>query len=257
MATAVPAKASISTAWRTHSGRPTASNTTSTPSPPVIARTASTGSPAPASTVSVAPSRSAHSSFRGTTSTPGQTFAVCNAARTPVETPQPSRHARDSASSPGIGTTCGSVTTECPQCSTPVSTSPFDRRARGGWCSSCPHRRGAPRRHWRQRPHGTAHVSTTRSPGRADVTPAPTASTTPAPSWPSSIGQGAPQFPCSIAQTSLWQTPLAAIRTSTSPGPGSSMRIGSTRMGAPARSTTAPKPSVGIPPPDRRGAGTC
>ena len=41
------------------------------------------------------------------------------------------------------------------------------------------------------------------------MTPSPTASTTPAPSCPSSIGNGEPQFPCSIAHRSLWQTPLA------------------------------------------------
>jgi hypothetical protein len=67
---------------------------------------------------------------------PRQTFAVWRAAPTPVETPHPSRQARISDSSSGIGTTWGSVTTECvdsvPQCSTPVRTSPFDRRMRGG-----------------------------------------------------------------------------------------------------------------------------
>ena len=41
----------------------------------------------------------------------------------------------------------------------------------------------------------------------------------PAPSWPSSIGNGVvPQLPFSIAHRSEWHTPLAAIRISTSPG---------------------------------------
>ena len=171
------------------------------------------------------PNPTAHSSFAGTTSTaislvapatrdpcraarpmpprpitatvaPGHTFAVWIEAPTPVETPQPSRQARERARASGIGTICGSVTTvwvaRVPQCRTPVSTCPPARWRRRGWCSSCPHRRGAPRRHCRHRPHGTAQVMTTRSPAATDVTPSPTASTTPAPSWPSSIGQRAP-----------------------------------------------------------------
>ena len=71
-------------------------------------------------------------------------------------------------------------------------------------------------------------------------TPSPTSSTTPAPSWPSSIGNGAPQFPFSIAQRSEWQTPLAARRTRTSPGPGASIVRSSMRTSAPTTSTTAP-----------------
>jgi hypothetical protein len=48
-----------------------------------------------------------------------------------------------------------------------------------------------------------AHDTTTRSPGVTDDTPGPISSTMPAPSWPSSIGNGVlPQLPFSIAHRS-------------------------------------------------------
>ena len=78
---------------------------------------------------------------------------------------------------------------------------------------------GRSRRHSAQRPHDGAHESATWSPTATRVTPSPTASTTPAPSWPSTAGHGVSAVP-SIAFWSEWQTPLAARRTSTSPGSG-------------------------------------
>ena len=57
-------------------------------------------------------------------------------------------------------------------------------------------------------PHGYHHDSTTWSPTATCVTPAPTASTTPAPSWPSTIGYGAVHSPSTTCR-SEWQTPLA------------------------------------------------
>ena len=74
-----------------------------------------------------------------------------------------------------------------------------------------------------------------RRPGRV---PAPTASMTPAPSWPRTIGPGRSQSP-SRTWRSEWQTPDAVIRTRTSPGRGSSSRSVSIGGGAPARSMTA------------------
>src|SRR5581483_1503722 len=53
------------------------------------------------------------------------------------------------------------------------------------------------------------------------VTPGPTASTTPAPSWPGTNGTGTGRLPRST-ERSVWQIPVATIRTSTSPALGSS-----------------------------------
>ena len=186
--------------------------------------------------MSVAPNRSAQASFGAATSTaisrsapailapcsaarpipprpitatraPGHTFAVWIAAPTPVETPQPRRHALRSGSSRGIGIACAAWTTvrvaSVPSESVPASgAASRARRTRGGCSHACEQRRGTPRRHGPHVPHGTAHASTTGSPTRGVSTSSPTSSTMPAPSWPSSIGNGAPQFPCSIAQRS-------------------------------------------------------
>ena len=70
-------------------------------------------------------------------------------------------------------------------------------------------RAGAARRHERRTP--------TRSPGATCVTPSPTASTTPAPSCPSTIGQRPVAESPSARWRSEWQTPAAATWTSTSP----------------------------------------
>src|SRR6266567_8126423 len=76
------------------------------------------------------------------------------------------------------------------------------------------------------------------SPAWSSRTPAPTLSTVPAPSSPSTMGTGTPfQLP-SAAWRQLWQTPLAAIRTSTSPSRGPSRSSSSTRSGAPCSKRT-------------------
>src|SRR5260370_24673562 len=76
------------------------------------------------------------------------------------------------------------------------------------------------------------------SPALSSRTPAPTLSTVPAPSSPSTMGTGTPfQLP-SAAWRQLWQTPLAAIRTSTSPSRGPSRSSSSTRSGAPCSKRT-------------------
>ena len=51
------------------------------------------------------------------------------------------------------------------------------------------------------------------SPTLRSVTPSPTSATTPAASWPSTIGGGSGKVPL-VADRSLWQTPQAAIFTS-------------------------------------------
>ena len=68
--TKVPARSRAMNACSITAGWPTASMQTSAPLPPVRARIASTGSPAPASTVCVAPKEVASWSFPGSRSTP-------------------------------------------------------------------------------------------------------------------------------------------------------------------------------------------
>ena len=203
---------------RRPTGRPVASNATSTPSPCVSSRTAATASVADASTTSVAPNRSAHarasarrgrrrSAARRPRSSPpasaarpipprpitatrvaGRTrFAVLIAAPTPVEAPQPSRQALRSGSSGGIGIAWAAWTTvwvaSVPSERVPASgAASRARRTRGGCCHAWEQRRGTPRRHGPHVPHGTAQASTTGSPSRSVSTPSPTSSMTPAPS---------------------------------------------------------------------------
>ena len=77
-----------------------------------------------------------------------------------------------------------------------------------------------PRRHERQTPHGINHDRATRSLTRGVVTPGPTASTMPEPSWPNTIGVGRSHSPSRTCR-SEWHTPEASIRTRTSPTRGS------------------------------------
>src|SRR5207248_5573221 len=68
------------------------------------------------------------------------------------------------------------------------------------------------------------------SPRANSLTPSPTSSTTPAPSWPSTSGSGSAMVPL-IAERSEWHTPQAPRRTSTSPRLGASTLISSTWTG--------------------------
>ena len=70
------------------------------------------------------------------------------------------------------------------------------------------HAHGRPARHDRQTPHGTSQDKATGWPTRTLVTPGPTASTTPAPSWPMTIGVGRGHSPSRTCR-SEWQTPDA------------------------------------------------
>ena len=84
------------------------------------------------------------------------------------------------------------------------------------------HNAGYPRLQYVHVPHDGAHEMTTWSPGSSWVTPEPTASTTPEPSSPRTMGIGMPVCEPSYACRQLWHTPLATIRTRTSPNRGSS-----------------------------------
>ncbi len=127
------------------------------------------------------------------TDLPRLTLPVLIAAPRPAITPQPS-------SPTAAGRADGSTFVHWPAC-----TSVFSMKApmpRAG-VSSVPSSRvifwvalnvlkqyhGSPRRQARQSPQTARQFSTTKSPGATSVTPSPTASTTPAASWPSRNGK--------------------------------------------------------------------
>ena len=68
------------------------------------------------------------------------------------------------------------------------------------------------------------------SPGFTLVTPAPTSSTMPAASWPSTMGSGGVQSPFMMCQ-SLWQMPAALTLTRASPALGPSCTRSTTSSG--------------------------
>ncbi len=96
-----------------------------------------------------------------------------------------------------------------------------------------------PARHGVQRPHEGTKQNATRSPGCTCVTSGATASTMPAPSCPSTIGQRSLPSTPSARCTSEWHTPAAATRTCTSPARGGSSRIVSISTGRPGSRSTA------------------
>ena len=69
------------------------------------------------------------------------------------------------------------------------------------------------------------------SPGLTLVTPAPTSSTMPAASWPSTMGRGSGQSPFMMCQ-SLWQMPVALTFTRASPARGPSCWTSTTWSGS-------------------------
>src|SRR6202020_1107154 len=81
---------------------------------------------------------------------------------------------------------------------------------------------GRPRRHSEQSPQAGVQEITTCWPGVTEVTRSPTASTSPAPSCPSTAG-----IPPLRTDRSEWHTPVARSRTFTSPGPGATVATSS------------------------------
>src|SRR5437660_5962880 len=111
----------------------------------------------------------------------------------------------------------------------------------------------------RQRPHEGMNAHTTWSPGSTRVTPGPTASITPEPSWPPTSGKRGSMSP--VWQCwSEWHSPATSKRISTSPSRGgsSSSSVTSQSWWGP-RSTAAlvliapPPPPVGPSAPHRPG----
>ena len=80
--------------------------------------------------------------------------------------------------------------------------------------------------------------STTWSPGDTEVTPGPTCSTTPVPSWPKTLGNISAGRNERIVM-SVWHSPVAKIRTSTSPSRGSSSSTSTSSNSRPGPATTA------------------
>src|SRR6476620_5053831 len=77
------------------------------------------------------------------------------------------------------------------------------------------------------------------SPFCTDVTPGPTSTTIPAPSWPKITGNNPSGSAPERVNSSVWQTPVALISTSTSPAFGPSSSTSSTTSGLPASYATA------------------
>ena len=71
------------------------------------------------------------------------------------------------------------------------------------WRLADVHSAGRPDEQNAQWPHRGRHMSTTWSPGATRVTPGPTASTTPAPSWPSTIGRRVRQVAGHVVQVAV------------------------------------------------------
>jgi hypothetical protein len=74
---------------------------------------------------------------------------------------------------------------------------------------------------------------------------APTCSTTPDPSWPSTTGNGSGRCP-SRSTMSVWHTPTPTSRTTSSSARGSSSTTGSITGGAPGWRKTAARAAVGM-----------
>ena len=102
-------------------------------------------------------------------------------------------------------------------------------------------------------PQAGTKPSTTWSPGARPVTPGPTSSTTPAPSWPPMTGRGTGMSPVSRC-SSEWHMPDAASLMRTSPSLGGSSSMGSTLQASRSHRTAASVCTV--PPRIRRDDGS-
>ena len=80
--------------------------------------------------------------------------------------------------------------------------------------------------------HSGVYSGITWSPGFSDVTPAPTSSTMPAPSWPRIDGNRPSLSAPDSVYRSVWQMPVALISTSTSPARGPSRSTSSMLSGS-------------------------
>src|SRR5690606_14984637 len=91
-------------------------------------------------------------------------------------------------------------------------------------------------RHW---PHSAVYSGMTWCPGLTLVTPSPTSTTTPAPSWPSTHGNTPSGSSPDRVKASVWHTPVWLIFTSTSPALGGATSISTICSGWPGAKATA------------------
>ena len=89
-------------------------------------------------------------------------------------------------------------------------------------------------KHDLQARHSGVYSGITWSPFASVVTPRPVSRTTPAPSWPKMTGNWLSGSAPERVNSSVWQTPVAWISTSTSPSFGPSRSTSSTTKGLPA-----------------------
>src|SRR3954454_2867103 len=166
-------------------------------------------------------------------------LARLNTAPAPVSTAHPMRLADASGTSGSMTTAWVSVTTVYSE-NTPAfaNWNAFSPpTVNGAFSLPGPVSRqwvGWPRSHASHWPQLPRVVRTTWSPTFTLVTASPTASTTPAPSWPRTTGVGNGIVP-SITLTSLWQRPAAWMRTLTSCGRGSRTSTSSRTSSAPVQ----------------------
>ena len=100
----------------------------------------------------------------------------------------------------------------------------------------------------RHSPHSAVYSGITWSPGWTLVTPSPTSTTVPAPSWPSTTGnRPSGSSPLSV-KASVWHTPVWVIFTSTSPFLGGATSISTICRGWPAAKATAARDFMGRSP---------
>ena len=157
-----------------------------------------------------------------TTEEPGSTFAAFTTAPTPVMTPQPINEARSNGTSLPIliaaasGTTSSSANVPAPAIPNNVSSPQVNRGSPNASATSVMHSCGFPCVQSAHCPHCGDQQMTTWSPGLRPLTPGPTSTTSPAPSWPSTAGMATGIVPF-IADRSEWQTPVARILTRTLP----------------------------------------
>src|SRR5690606_15140118 len=88
-------------------------------------------------------------------------------------------------------------------------------------------------------PHSAVYSGMTWSPGFTEVTPSPTSTTMPAPSWPSTTGNRPSGSSPDRVNASVWQTPVWVIVTSTSPFFGGATSISTICSGWPGPKATA------------------
>src|SRR3954452_10655717 len=162
---------------------------------------------------------------------PAGTFARCSTAPTPVRTPHPTSDADAIGTSAGIFTAWLALTTVRSENTEAVANAYAGSPRQVNGCGRPPnvdrHIVGRPLSQYWQAPQLPSVDRTTWSPSLTVVTEGPTASTTPAPSCPSTTGVGNGMVPV-MTDRSLWQSPAASMRTATSPGPGSRTERSST-----------------------------